>query len=89
MVGRGVSSEFGAFGIVRLLYLDVFERVLVSNGNIQSIMLVKGRVVDGAAARVRAKRMVRNSITSVMNIKISFIALNSLGTFQYIIPQCG
>ena len=89
MVGRGVSREFGAFGIVRLVCLDVFERVFVSNGNIQSIVLVKGRVVGGAAARVTARRMVRNSIRSVMNMNISFIALDSLGTFQYIIPQCG
>ena len=46
MVGRGLSREFGALGVVRLVYLDVFEGMLVSNGNIQSILLVKGRVVD-------------------------------------------
>ena len=45
MVGRVLSREFSAFGIVNLVYQDMFEGVLLSNGDIKSIVLVKGRVV--------------------------------------------
>ena len=44
MVGRVLSREFSAFGIVKLVYQDMFEGVLLSNGDIKSIVLVKGRV---------------------------------------------